>query len=60
MSKSKQTAKSVAIIIVFTIASKFLGFIRESLIAAKFGSGVETDTFFIALTAVSFKGMQRL
>lgn len=53
MSKSKQAAKSVTIIIIFTIASKFLGFIRESLIAAKFGSGTETDTFFIALTAVS-------
>ena len=53
MSESKQAAKSVTIIIIFTIASKFLGFIRESLIAAKFGSGVETDTFFIALTAVS-------
>jgi len=53
MSKSKQAAKSVTIIIIFTIASKFLGFIRETLIAAKFGSGTETDTFFIALTAVS-------
>lgn len=53
MSKSKQAAKSVTIIIIFTIASKFLGYIREALIAAKFGSGVETDTFFIALTVTS-------
>ena len=27
--------------------SKVLGLIREILIAAKFGSGIETDTFFV-------------
>lgn len=53
MIKSKQAAKSVTIIIIFTIAGKFLGYIREALIAAKFGSSAETDTFFIALTATS-------
>ena len=52
MSQSKQAAKSAVIIIIFTIASKLLGFLRESLIAAKFGSGVETDTFFIAMAAI--------
>lgn len=53
MSNSKQIAKSGLIIIIFTLGSKFLGFFREVLIAAKFGSGIETDTFFIALTATS-------
>ncbi|MSU00234.1 murein biosynthesis integral membrane protein MurJ [Tissierella pigra] len=53
MSKSNKTAKSALIIIIFTLGSKFLGFLREVLIAAKFGSGMETDTFFIALTATS-------
>ncbi|MDX9798062.1 MAG: murein biosynthesis integral membrane protein MurJ [Bacteroidales bacterium] len=53
MSQSKQAAKSVFIIIIFTIGSKILGFIREALIAAKFGSGATTDTFFIALAATS-------
>lgn len=53
MSRSKKAAKSVLMIIAFTLSSKVLGFIREMLIAAKFGSGVETDTFFIALTAVT-------
>ena len=52
MSQSQQAAKSAVIIIIFTIASKLLGFLRESLIAAKFGSGVETDTFFIAMAAI--------
>ena len=51
MTKSKQVTKSALIIIVFTLGSKFLGFIREVLIAAKFGSGIETDTFFVAITA---------
>lgn len=53
MSQSKKAAKSVLIMIIFGISSKLLGFIREMLIAAKFGSGMETDTFFIALTATS-------
>lgn len=47
MSKQNKVAKSALIIIIFTLGSKFLGFIREVLIAAKFGSGMETDTFFI-------------
>lgn len=53
MSQSKKAAKSVLIIIIFSLGSKILGFIREMLIAAKFGSGAETDTFFIALTAIT-------
>lgn len=51
MSQSKKAAKSALVIMFFTLASKGLGFLREVLIAAKFGSGMETDTFFIALTA---------
>ncbi len=46
-----KTAKSALIIIIFTLGSKVLGFIREMLIAAKFGSGIETDTFFVAIAA---------
>jgi len=53
MSQSKRVLKSAIIIIVFSITSKLLGFARESLIAAKFGSSAMTDTFFIALTAIS-------
>lgn len=51
MSKSENAAKSAIIIIIFTLGSKGLGFIREVLIASKFGSGAETDTYFIAITA---------
>jgi putative peptidoglycan lipid II flippase len=35
MSTSKKAAKSAIIIIIFTLGSKFLGFLREVLIAAK-------------------------
>lgn len=53
MFKLNKTTKSALIIIIFTLGSKLLGFIREILIAAKFGSGMETDTFFVALTATN-------
>lgn len=56
MTKSKRTIKSALIMILFALGSKFLGFLREILIAAKFGSGMETDTFFIALSASSLIG----
>ena len=51
MSTSKKAAKSAITIMIFTLGSKFLGFLREVLIAAKFGSGMETDTYFIAMSA---------
>ncbi|WP_042683467.1 murein biosynthesis integral membrane protein MurJ [Anaerosalibacter massiliensis] len=58
MSKAKKAAKSAAIIMFFTLSSKFLGFLREVLIAKKFGSGWETDTYFIAMSATTmFMGM---
>lgn len=58
MARSKQAAKSVAIIIIFTLAGKFLGFIREMLIGAKFGSGIETDTYFLATSSIAlFTGL---
>lgn len=53
MTKVNRAAKSALMISMLTLGSKFLGFIREMLIAAKFGSGMETDTFFVALTATS-------
>ena len=53
MNKKNKAAKSVAIIILFSFGSKILGFIRELLLAARYGSGVETDTFFIALSAIT-------
>ncbi len=51
--KSSKVLKSAAMISVFTLISKFLGFIREMLIASKYGSGYETDTYFVAMTATT-------
>lgn len=56
MSKANKTAKSALIIIIFSLGSKFLGFLREVLIAAKFGSGMEVDTFVISLSAAAILG----
>lgn len=51
MTSKKNVAKSAAMIAVFTLVSKFLGFIREVMIASRYGSGAETDTYFVAMTA---------
>ncbi len=51
MTKKQGLAKSAAMISIFTLLSKFLGFIREIMIADRFGSGMETDTYFVAMTA---------
>lgn len=53
MSKGTSALRSVFMIMIFTLGSKVLGFIRDALIAAKFGLGIETDTFFLSLTAVT-------
>lgn len=51
MSHKNTAAQSAAMIAAVTLFSKFLGFLREVLIASKFGSGYETDTYFVAMTA---------
>ncbi len=51
MSNKRELAQSAAMISIFTLISKLLGFIREVMIANRFGSGMETDTYFVAMTA---------
>lgn len=51
MNKGQQVAKTAAMIAIFTLISKGLGFIREVMIASRFGSGMQTDTYFVAITA---------
>ncbi len=53
MSQVKKAAKSVIVVIIFSVFGKFLGFAREVLIGQKFGSTMETDTFILALSAIS-------
>lgn len=51
MENKNTIAKSATMIAVFTLLSKFMGFLREVMIASKYGSGMETDTYFAAMTA---------
>ena len=50
MSKKVGLVHSVAMISILTLISKGLGFLREIMIANRFGSGMETDTYFVAMT----------
>lgn len=51
MTNTHKVVQSAAMIAIFTLISKFLGFLREILIASTYGSGYETDTYFVAMTA---------
>lgn len=51
MTRQQKMAKSAAMIATFTLLSKGLGFIREVLIASRYGSGMETDTYFVAMSS---------
>lgn len=53
MTRRQRVAQSAAMIAIFTLISKGLGFIREVFIASRYGSGVETDTYFVAMTATT-------
>lgn len=50
MPKRDKLAYSAAMISILTLISKALGFFREVMIANRFGSGMETDTYFVAVT----------
>lgn len=51
MSTTGKLFKSASMMAIITLLSKFLGFFREIFIASKFGSGYETDTYIVAMTA---------
>lgn len=51
MEKKNNLAKSATMIALFTLLSKGMGFVREIVIANKYGSGMKTDTYFAAMTA---------
>lgn len=52
MTEKEKTIKSIVIMVVFTLGGKVLGFFREMLIASRFGSGAETDAFFMAISGI--------
>lgn len=51
MEKKNNLTKSATMIALFTLISKGMGFLREIIIAYKYGSGMKTDTYFAAMTA---------
>lgn len=51
--KVNGATKSVMILTIFSIVSKILGFLRETLIANRYGSGSATDSFVLALSAIA-------
>lgn len=53
MNQIRRAGISALFIIIFTLISKILGFLREILVASRFGSGLETDAYFVAITATS-------
>jgi putative peptidoglycan lipid II flippase len=61
MSEIQRAARSALIIIIITLISKLLGFVREMVIAAGFGASSSTDAYLIALTipAVLFASCSR-
>ena len=53
MMNKVKTGKIALAIIMVTLASKLLGFLRESIIASNFGASHETDAYVIAVTIYS-------
>lgn len=53
MSSKNKVARSAVLLIFFSLISKILGFVRETLIAYRFGLGSTTDAYFIAFSATS-------
>ncbi|HAN09986.1 MAG TPA: murein biosynthesis integral membrane protein MurJ [Clostridiales bacterium] len=48
INKRKNTLNSVIIVLILTVATKLLGFVREALIGSNFGTGVEADAYQMA------------
>lgn len=58
MSSRKKAARSAIIIVILGLLSKPLGFLREMLISYRFGSGMQTDTYLLALSSIAlFTGL---
>ena len=59
MTEGKKAIKTIIMVIGLTIGSKLFGFLRDVLISSRFGTGMESDAYFMALkvTAVVFMGI---
>lgn len=45
----KTIAKATSVILIFSILSRLLGFVREQVIAAKYGTSIYTDAYVVSL-----------
>ena len=54
MSNNRNLTKSISVITIFSLVSKGLGFLREALMASRFGIGYEADTYIVAIAATTF------
>jgi len=54
MLEKKQIAKATLVISIFAVVGKALGFIREIIIAAFFGTTYKTDAYFIGMAGPDF------
>ncbi len=54
MSGLRKVAKSASLIVGLSLIGKVSGFLREALMASKFGVSLEADTYIIAITATAF------
>lgn len=50
MTTAKKMAKTTTILMIITLASKVLGFVRETIIAYYFGAGMDAEAYFMALS----------
>ena len=50
MSKGRALALSAGVVTIATLSGRLFGFVREVVIANKFGAGAETDAFIVAFT----------
>ena len=48
MKKNKTILGSAVLVMIVMLGSKFLGFIRQTVIAACYGSDVNTDIYFMS------------
>ncbi|MGA2091502.1 MAG: murein biosynthesis integral membrane protein MurJ [Endomicrobiales bacterium] len=54
MSTKRKIIKATAVIFLFSVVGKALGFMREMIIAAKFGTTANTDAYFVGLSGPDF------
>jgi putative peptidoglycan lipid II flippase len=48
--KGESVARSASILVITTLISSVLGYVRNIVITSKFGAGVESDAYYAAFT----------